>query len=815
MVIPLNECIARPDDGETRHLLIDHLVSVANAAGLPKGATHERLGFLAGLLHDAAKCHEEWQDYINPNTSRKKGPPHSPMGAALFAFVAEQLLKRWHSDRRELQSARDGMLNWLMAINGHHGRLGDFGGQFVPWMKVGSRYSVSGLIPGCDLEGVFQLVATYFDECESKKSDFESWLQTYERNWLKLVETNRPKQLAQSKPNEIAMRFPLDFSSLIIADRIHAGNIPEDDLQPQDIESAIGSHAAYCEQQAAEALRKGASAEMVSLRTAIQDQAVCKFQHSPNDRFYTLLLPTGYGKTLTSLRVAIEACKQLKRRRIIYVAPYLSILSQATSEIQKATGIEVFQHHHLSLAASVSGDDATSTLTELTDSDDDFEMLDTWRTPILSTTFNQFFTAIFPRRAQQTLRINAVKRSFVIIDEPQIIDVTVWNVFLRALSVFAVHHDCQILFTTATLPPLRLGLEAEPTPLAEDVPAQHRYDIKYTDDPYNAETLAKNVTTKIGVGSNAAVVLNTVREAAVVFSNILERCDNDTQVFCLTAMMLPSHKQLTIKKIGEFLKQQNDGCESRKLIVVCTQMLEAGVDLSFRQIWRARSILPSIAQVAGRGNRHGEGQRAEVFVFPFHSRDDVELRRWVYRNKTARDITDLIFSENCLVPETETRQRLEQYYDQCSAQNNQLALTNKLFTTAALGEWSCLAGIEPFGFSPPREEIFVPVPMSELDPQGQALVKRFANDANQLLGRYEDPTYRKTLSFRERKLFQIAIQLFVVPSRLSIAEEVATKVNEWLWKIRRIEDYSSETGLAHWLNKLENDHDEPSFNPIL
>lgn len=798
MVIALADCIARPDSGSVRHLLIDHLVSVANAAGSNAGSTYQRLGFLAGLLHDAAKCHEEWQDYIQPSSSRKKGPPHSPMGAALFAFVSEHLIEKWLKDRKERNAARDRMLNWLMAIIGHHGRLCDFGGQVVPWGKVASRYSVKDLILGCDLKGVFALVSRFFPEFDLDASQFELWLQSYDRIWAKLADGNRILLLENSKANEFAMRYPFDFSSLIIADRIHAGDIPDDQLERQVVDSAVQVHQAYCDLQAKMALSKGASQEMVEVRTRIQSQSLRKFQDKPNERFYTLLLPTGFGKTLTSLRIALEACRTSQQCRIIYVAPYLSILSQATNEIQQATGIVVFQHHHLSLASTVSSaPDGKSTSLE-NDSDDDFELLDTWKTPILSTTFNQFFRALFPTRAQQTLRIDALKNSFVIIDEPQIIDVSVWTVFLRSLAVFADHHNCQVLFTTATLPPLQIGLEVETTDLAPTIQSQHRYDIEFSETPHNAEALTTEVVERLGDISNAAIVLNTVRDAASVFKKVKARVDEHTRVFCLTAMMLPAHKQRIIKKIGQYLSEQRDGVDTAKLIVACTQMLEAGVDLSFRQIWRATSILPSIAQVAGRGNRHGEGVRAKIIVFPFHSREETELRRFVYRDPIAISVTDSILATHSTIPETETRKLLDEYYDQCWVRNDQSALT-KLFTRAALGEWSCLAGLEPFGFSHPREEIFIPVPLSELDPHGSDLVRRFARNADELLLMYDDFKFVKSLSFREQKLFQISLQLFVVPAPLAIANRIGTKINDWLWKLNQLEDYSTDTGLAHWL----------------
>ncbi|MEX1026450.1 MAG: CRISPR-associated endonuclease Cas3'', partial [Candidatus Paceibacterota bacterium] len=439
MVVPFAQCVARPDEGETRHLLIHHLVRVANAAGAPDGSTNDRLAFLAGLLHDAAKCHVEWQEYIDPTTSRKKGPPHSPMGAALFTFAAERLIPIWHSDRQERLVARDRMLNWLMAINGHHGRLGDFHGMSLPWMKILSRYSVRNLAAGCDLAGVFELVQRSFPEFQAVAEEFTDWLDDFDRSWVKLVVNIRPKVLERNTPHELAMRFPLDVSRLIIADRIDAGSLADDYLQQPAAVEAIKSHSLYCNQQATEAIVKGASPEMVELRSTIQHDALGKYRECPRDRFFTLLLPTGYGKTLTSLRIALESVVVGVSKRIIYVAPYLSILSQAANQLATATRIDVFQHHHLSLAAMASNgveatDDGQAAFSS--DSDDDFEILDTWKFPILATTFNQFFRALFPARAQHTLRIDAVRKSFIIIDEPQIIDIGVWNLFLRALSVF-------------------------------------------------------------------------------------------------------------------------------------------------------------------------------------------------------------------------------------------------------------------------------------------------------------------------------------------------------------------------------------------
>lgn len=805
MVVPLAQCVARPDEGTARHFLIHHLERVANAAGAPDGSTNDRLAFLAGLLHDAAKCHVDWQEYIDPASSRKKGPPHSPMGAALFTFVAERLISIWHSDRQERLVARDRMLNWLMAINGHHGRLGDFHGISLPWMKIVSRYSVRNLAAGCDLAGIFELVKRFFPEFEATVGEFTYWLVSFDRSWVKLVDNGRRKVLEMNPPDEVAMRFPLDFSRLIIADRLDAGKLADDYLKQSAAVEAINSHSLYCNQQATQAIARGASHEMVELRRAIQYDALDKYRECPRGRFYTLLLPTGYGKTLTSLRIAIESAALSQSKRLIYVAPYLSILSQAANEISAATRIAVFQHHHLSLAAMASNtpDAADAEQTGFgIDGDDDFEVLDTWKVPILATTFNQFFRALFPSRAQQTLRIDAIKRAFVIIDEPQIIDIGVWNLFLRALRVFALDHDCQILFTTATLPPLRRGLEHEATPLAPSVKSQYRYDIQFIDEDLTRDTLTDRVLNDLESNASIAVVLNSVRDAAMVFQSIQQQLPRNTQLFCLTAMMLPTHKRRTIATIAKLLDVQREAAAHDRVVVVCTQILEAGVDLSFRRIFRARSIFPSIAQVAGRANRHNEGTAAKVFVFPFKADGELEVRRFVYRDKTACQITDQIFAQNSRICETEMQAQLDDYYDRCWQQNTQTARL-KAFEIASLGAWSSLAGLEPFGFSPPREEIFVPLDTKEIDPQkSQEFIRRFAPEgAQQLLERKLDQVFQSSLSLQDRKLFQIALQLFIVPASREIAERIAAPVNDWLWTLKSLDHYSNVTGLAHWLTE--------------
>jgi CRISPR-associated helicase Cas3/CRISPR-associated endonuclease Cas3-HD len=806
--MPFQQCVARPDAEGRTNRLVDHLVAVARGAGDPQGSVGQRLGFLAGLLHDAGKCHVAWQQYVRTDGPQKKGPPHAPLGAALFCYVADSLVPRWCKSREQKSTVRSEILNWTLAVQGHHGQLGDFSAASLPWLAIGSKYSVTELVRGCDLAGIFDLVRQYYPAFDGSADDFSNWLGDGDRVWLYLVEDDRKSIVEKGEHHEIAMAFPRDFARLIVADRRDAGQLGSDELDPPAARRALSALEDHCRRQADRAREAGAAEELVQLRGSIQDRAAANDRASGAHPFTTLLLPTGYGKTLTALRVALEACAAGSCRRILYVAPYISILSQAARAIAEASGQRVFEHHHLSLAkiasrqgAAAGGDPLSSE--HLRDSDRDFEILDTWQAPILATTFNQFFRALFPARAQHALRIGAAERAFIIVDEPQIIDIAVWNVFLRALEVFADQHGCRVLLATATLPPLEIGLQRGAVALAPDVPSLHRYDVEYQPEDWSLAEVTDRTGRSLARSPNVAVVLNTVRDAYLVFKSLRQHLGRQVRVYCLTAMMLSGHKHRTIEAIRRHLRRQRDGETDRKLVVVCTQILEAGVDLSFRAILRARSILPSIAQVAGRANRHSEGDPAEVRVFPFKSDGETELRNYVYRDATARRMTDRVFEQHPRIRETEMAGRLEAYFAACWQENSQSALLQS-FERAALGAWSCLAGLEPFGFSGPQEDVFVPAGPEWIDPGSRVLLGRFAPEGpEQLLQRYLDGEFLHDLEFRERQLFHSTLRQFLVPTRRLIAERVAQPRNDWLWEIQDTESYSPETGLAHWLDQQE------------
>ena len=213
-----------------------------------------------------------------------------------------------------------------------------------------------------------------------------------------------------------------------------------------------------------------------------------------------------------------------------------------------------------------------------------------------------------------------MRQAFVIVDEPQIIDVRYWNVFLRILGVLAEQLDFQVLFTTATLPPMDSGLLHPVVKLAPQIRPSGRFELSVEREGLGVECVAERAVEAAKRVGSVAVVMNTVRDAVEVYRQICSTATDGTGIYCLTALMLPTHKARVIQSIQADLKRH------KRIIAVCTQILEAGVDLSFQTILRALPILPSAAQVAGRANRHGEKHRSQVILFPFLREDGQDSR---------------------------------------------------------------------------------------------------------------------------------------------------------------------------------------------
>ena len=746
-------------------------------------------------MHDAGKAREPWQNYITASGKSGDRVFHAPASTALFFCASFNLLSLL--DEMDLQPASFSQSRGLalvrvrtcLDIADHHTNLSDIGLR-PPWERAG--FSADHLSE-IDLVGLSAFVSESLGyKLRLDRDECMEYLRFCADDWRKVstIVLPRLRRHIESSPSpytEAARTcIRMGTACFIAGDRYHAGALREAVLTKESARESLLSLERALEAKAADALEKGASPALVRVRGEAQSLAVKEYVRQSERRLYRLRLPTGLGKTMAALRVALTACSLGHAERIVYVGPYLSVLSQATKEIREATGMEVLQHHHLSVIQKAD-------LAE----DDDLLLLESWQAPIVTTTFNQMFLALFPRRAHQAMRLRALDRSFVIVDEPQIIDRTAWKVFLRMLEALTDRANASVLFTTATMPPTAGGLSVQPADLiAREFRLPNRYKIEYLEGEHGAEEIATMAARDLKAGKNVAVVMNTIRSAAAVYRALMKAVslgqESQGVVHFLSGALIPVHKSAVIDGVKNALE-----C-SHRVAVVSTQVLEAGVDLSFRRIYRENPIIPSIVQVSGRGNRHGEGSEpALITVFDYVDDSGRSKRPYVYRSNIWREETDRLLRESAgRWTEEETSSVLSSFYNACYERSPDEGLLPFL-VDAACGVWSALEAVKPFAEERAQVDVFVPWEGPLPDYVHRAMSIFDIHTVQQAYDRYLDPGFLRSLSFAKRKVFLSMLQSTSVSLGFKAARSVADSGGgKGIWRLISADKYHPVTGLS-------------------
>jgi len=701
---------------------------------------------------------------------------HSFLGAALFFLFAD-----YYNDSLKGNCSIGKVVPFLTRdLANHHGTLGNLDYDEPPWVLAWR----SEALKETDFEGLAVLVCQYLpDACPpwaGEPSRIAGELKKARKKWFRYV--NKLGCFTSNIEIVQAAKECLRTGTgrFIAADRFHAGALKPVEMTREDAVKALQCFHQYCLARREKLTALGADAITVE-RQRCQDEAEKSFLDAPDKVFYMLQLPTGLGKTLTGLKTSLLAADLNGKKRIIYVAPYLSILSQAASEIENSTGLEVLQHHHLSVADKSDFDEK------------DYLVMESWQAPVVVTSFNQFFTALFPRRAQHTLRLNATDEAFIIIDEPQIINQGVWNLFLVMLEALALKKGMQVLLMTATMPPVQV-LQNRPYPLVPVVSVPNRFSVHIKQEKWDSESLPEQVLRDCLEHGSTAVILNTIADAAQLFQQIIKTKGDAVNCFNLHGAMHPLHKTHQINAIKTCLENKE------ATLAVTTQIIEAGVDLSFQSLWRARPVLPSVVQAAGRANRHGaEHYQAVVKVFDY-LRDGRETRHYVYRDSIAREETDLLLNPKTTWSEREINPLVEQYYQQYFHRQPGTAALD-LLHEAAVGLWDKLSGINPFEESGiQRVPVFVPIDAKWVGETLSNLMNYFDfSNPGEIYDQYVKSGWLGSLSFVDRKRFMALMQQFTVSVNQKLARRVGVNLNQLrsIYHVTSIDEYSPQTGFGH------------------
>lgn len=362
-----------------------------------------------------------------------------------------------------------------------------------------------------------------------------------------------------------------------------------------------------------------------------------------DNRIFSITAQTGLGKTLSSINFALKLRARIAKQvghtpRIIYVAPFITILDQNLQVFRNVFGTDIqsnilLMHHHLSPLNYVRNivDEQRSESYSTSQSE---LLIQGWNSELVVTTFIQFFNTVFGRFASQLRRLHNLVGSIVILDEVQSIPYEYWDAVRSALLFLSENFKCNIIFMTATQPLIFAegeiqelvphGLLKVPNRVAFSTRIQQALTI-------NEFCLEMNKLIERHPSKSILVELNTIKSAIEVYRSIV----NVRKSFFLSSQIIPKHRAPRIDTIKRNLMN------SEPIILVSTQVVEAGVDLDFDMAVRDIGPIDSIVQAAGRCNRNGirSSKDSLFFVYKLVDERNHEFGRKIY-GRVAIDVAE-------------------------------------------------------------------------------------------------------------------------------------------------------------------------------
>lgn len=574
---------------------------------------------LAGWLHDIGKFSPEFQKYLKQchmavlNKTPKPRPgtaEHKSVGARA-ALLSES-------------STAEALL--ALCVAGHHGGL----------MNCNE---ISGFLqeacPEGRASGLLDIARTH---CEQFPESFKAELP------LTIQSSNEAKlQL------EMLCRFV--FSCLVDADALDCEAHFEPDIAQTRTREAI---------PLAMVINKWLNSLTVSQDTLMKDapdwpvnrvrkqvyQDCLSAADGPRG-VYSLTVPTGGGKTRSSLAFALHHARQHKLDRIIYAAPHTSIIDQTAAVFREVLGTEGILEHH----SAVDAEARTAEGEKQTDAEAETELsaevrrrilAQNWDSPLVVTTTVQLLESLFSNRTSRCRKLHNIANSVIVLDEVQSLPLDLLEPLTSGLKHLVDMFGVTLVLCTATQPPLQgespalkgfdsvVPIIPEPKPLFEAL--KRVTYLTSNEGPWNLEVLTATIRQQ---ETSCLVVMNTKKDALAVLDAL-----GDPNALHLSTLLCSQHRKDILKKVIQRLENHRAG-KAEPVHLVTTQVIEAGVDIDFPCVFRATAPLERIIQAAGRCNREGRRtpEESRVFIFDF---EGGSVPRGDYRTSTDFTRSELV-----------------------------------------------------------------------------------------------------------------------------------------------------------------------------
>ncbi len=569
----------------------EHVRNCAQYAAMSAPSGMSSTAYLCGLLHDMGKLTHVFSEYLKEavqGSARKGSVNHTFAGVR---FVHE----RWGSAGQSFRSQTCELIAYV--VGAHHGQFDciapdgsdGFAHRLITDLAE-YRETKERFLPGiASAEELDRL----FEEAVNEVSSASERLRPYADSTRELL-------------FYFAMLTRQILSAVIEGDRRDTAEFMNGLSFSADQDNPVHfwrDRLSYLETRLS---ALPVRSEIDLARRSISEQ--CRTCADSGDGIVRLSVPTGGGKTLASLRFALAAAG-LGRKRIFFVIPLLSVLEQNAAVIRDyiADDNMVLEHHSNVVREETS-------LTELHKNE---LLTESWRAPIVITTLVQLLDTLFSGRNSCVRRMSALNESIIVIDEVQTVPRNMLSVFNLAVNFIARMCGATVVLCSATQPCLektehRLRYADSPELVPYDAAIWNVfrrtqiYDLR-TDGGYENEELARLVIENADREGSLLLICNTKSEARELYKAV--KAGWDGSIYHLSTAMCMEHR---IKTLGEIITALHN---KERVICVSTQLVEAGVDISFGCVIRILAGMDNTVQSAGRCNRSGEyGRLCPVYI---------------------------------------------------------------------------------------------------------------------------------------------------------------------------------------------------------
>lgn len=660
------------EEGREAVLLDDHLRDVAErvrnivpaTATTPSGQPMVKFVARLALVHDFGKLTTWFQAHIDSNRDPSGYPTHhSPLGALIAYYVLD-----CHAYEPEE------CLAGYVAVAVHHGNLPDVP-EYVfdrtAWFnrsptKNERKEEIVEQVENID-EEVPALAAEFIEDATDGKGSWSVFREGIEDKSLfgEVKSLVSRRGISHDSSSITGGFYPCvlqAWSALVLSDKTSAAHAPRQELESSAPErDVLASYIEGLPEDPADLSERERTLNEWRNEARRSVLGNAEEMVDRGETTATLTLPTGMGKTLTGLDAALAIRDRTEGNRIVYALPFTSIIDQTVEEVSDIFATDgrddlLTVHHHLA-----------ETLVELDDGDDTDaragveEMLgESWRSGLVVTTYVQLFESLAGPRNTQSMKLPSLYDSVVILDEPQSLPHDWWVLVRRLLEMLTTEYDATVVAMTATQPQL-FGDEVKEL---VDTPERYFQEIERVEyvldqsldgfrdeggEPLAYADAADRIIAALAGGDDVLTVCNTIDSAAELTETVDDRADalsvgevyatllqeraaGDVSTDRLVEEIASRSPEIALVHLStrlrpmdrlrliETVKALTD--RSVPLAVVSTQLIEAGVDVSFDRVYRDFAPIDSVVQAAGRCNRSFERDRGFVTLWWLDAPED-------------------------------------------------------------------------------------------------------------------------------------------------------------------------------------------------